>query len=204
MIKAKHIPFFVRFFSIYSRYGLNRLFDSVDIDCHVETSGRPVLLIGNHFSWWDGFIAYRLNDLRLHKKFHIMMLEEQLSSRLFLNKAGAFSIKRGSRSVVESLHYASSLLHERDNLVVVYPQGTISSIHQRPVRFEKGVERIIAGASDKLMILFYVALPDWYSERKPIMTLRVIEYTARERSASDLEESYNIFLNECITKQIPS
>jgi 1-acyl-sn-glycerol-3-phosphate acyltransferase len=204
VIRARHIPFFVRFFSLYSRNGLNRLFHSVDIDCHAETSGRPVLLIGNHFSWWDGFIAYRLNDLRLHKKFHIMMLEEQLSSRLFLNKAGAFSIKRGARSVVESLHYASSLLHEKENMVVVYPQGTIASIHHKPVRFEKGVERIIAGASDKLMILFYVALPDWYSEKKPVLTLRVIEYTARERSVSDLEESYNIFLNECITKQIPS
>ena len=203
MIKARHIPSFVRFFSFYSRNGLSRLFHSLDIDCSVETSGRPVVLIGNHFSWWDGFIAYRLNDLRLHKKFHIMMLEEQLSSRLFLNKAGAFSIKRGSRSVLESLHYASSLLHEKENMLVVYPQGTITSIHQRPVRFEKGVERILAGASDKLMILFYVALPDWYSEKKPILTLRVIEYTARERSASDLEESYNIFLNECITKQIP-
>ncbi len=203
MIKARHIPSFVRFFSFYSRNGLSRLFHSLDIDCSVETSGRPVVLIGNHFSWWDGFIAYRLNDLRLHKKFHIMMLEEQLSSRLFLNKAGAFSIKRGSRSVLESLHYASSLLHEKENMLVVYPQGTIASIHKRPVRFEKGVERIIAGASDKLMILFYVALPDWYSEKKPILTLRVIEYTARERSASDLEESYNIFLNECITKQIP-
>jgi 1-acyl-sn-glycerol-3-phosphate acyltransferase len=203
VIKARHIPSFVRFFSFYSRNGLSRLFHSLDIDCSVETSGRPVVLIGNHFSWWDGFIAYRLNDLRLHKKFHIMMLEEQLSSRLFLNKAGAFSIKRGSRSVLESLHYASSLLHEKENMLVVYPQGTITSIHQRPVRFEKGVERILAGASDKLMILFYVALPDWYSEKKPILTLRVIEYTARERSASDLEESYNIFLNECITKQIP-
>lgn len=204
MIRARHIPLFVRFFSLYSRNGLNRLFHNVDINCSAVTSGRPVLLIGNHFSWWDGFIAYRLNDLRLHKRFHIMMLEEQLSSRLFLNKAGAFSIKRGSRSVVESLHYASSLLHEKENMVVVYPQGTIASIHQRPVRFEKGVERIIDGASDKLMILFYVALPDWYSEKKPILTLRVMEYTARERSASDLEESYNIFLNECITKQIPS
>ena len=133
-----------------------------------------------------------------------MMLEEQLENRLFLNKAGAFSIKRGSRSVVESLQYASGLLHESENLIAVYPQGTIASIHRRPVRFEKGVERIIAGASEKLMILFYVALPDWFSEKKPSLTVRVIEYTARERSASDLEETYNMFLDECIARQIPS
>ena len=120
-----------------------------------------------------------------------MMLEEQLENRLFLNKAGAFSIKRGSRSVVESLHYASTLLHDEENMVAVYPQGTITSVHRRPVRFEKGAERIIAGASDKLMILFYVALPDWYSEKRPGLTVRVIEYGVRERSATDLEEVYN-------------
>lgn len=204
IIKARHIPFFVRFFSFYSRNGLNRHFQRVDFECSADTTGRPVLLIGNHFSWWDGFIAYRLNDMSLHKKFHIMMLEEQLEGRLFLNKAGAFSIRRGSRSVVESLQYASVLLHDDANMVAVYPQGTITSIHRRPVRFEKGVERIIAGASDKLMILYYVALPDWYSGKKPGLTVRIIEYAARERTAADLEETYNIFLDECIARQIPS
>jgi 1-acyl-sn-glycerol-3-phosphate acyltransferase len=189
--------------SFYSRNGLKRSFHKVEFDCSVDTANRPVLMIGNHFSWWDGFIAYRLNDLCLRKKFHIMMLEEQLETRMFLNKAGAFSIKRGSRSVVESLQYASALLHDGENLVVVYPRGAISSIHRRPVRFEKGVERIIAGASDRLMILFYVALPDWYSEKKPRLTVRVIEYGVRERSATDLEETYNMFLDECITRQIP-
>jgi hypothetical protein len=52
------------------------------------------------------------------------MPEEQLATRMFLNKAGAFSIKPGSRSAIESLNYASSLLYEPENLVVVFPQGT--------------------------------------------------------------------------------
>jgi len=203
IIKARHIPFFVRFFSFYARTGLRRHFNDVVFECSVNPAGRPVLLIGNHFSWWDGFIAYRLNDLFLHKKFHIMMLEEQLDKRLFLNKAGAYSIKRGSRSVLDSLTYTSGLLHEVENMVVVYPQGTITSVHRRPVRFEKGTERIIAGASDKLMILFYAALPDWFSEKKPELFVRVIEYSARERSITDLEETYNMFLEECIVKQMP-
>jgi 1-acyl-sn-glycerol-3-phosphate acyltransferase len=203
IIRARHSLLLVRFFSFYSRNRLRWHFHHVDFDCPFNTAGRPVLLIGNRFSWWDGFIAYRLNDLCIRKRFHIMMLEEQLSARPFLNKAGAFSIKRGSRTVMESLKYASTLLYDSRNMVVVFPQGKITSIHRRPVRFEKGTERIIAGASDKLMILFYVALPDWYSKRKPELTVRVIEYSARQRTISDLEESYNIFLNECVARQIP-
>lgn len=203
IIKARHIPFYVRFFSWYSANGLKRFFHRVDIECTVVTRGRPVLLIGNHFSWWDGFIAYRLNDLFLHKRFHIMMLEEQLAGRMFLNKAGAFSVKRGSRSVIESLSYASALLHERENMVVVYPQGTITSIHRRPVVFEKGTERIIAGAPADLMILFYVALPDWYSEKKPGLTIRVTEFAGADRSSEQIERAFNIFLNDSVSKQVP-
>jgi 1-acyl-sn-glycerol-3-phosphate acyltransferase len=204
VIRARHINFFVRFFSYYSKDRLKRYFHKVRCDCNVDVAGKPVLMIGNHFSWWDGFIAYRLNDLYLHKRFHIMMLEEQLSTRMFLNKAGAFSIKRGTRTVIDSLSYASSLLHEPENIVVVYPQGTISSVHSRPVRFEKGTERIIAAAPAQLMILFYVALPDWYSHMKPGLTVRVIEYSSTERSAAQIEEAYNIFLDECISLQRPS
>jgi 1-acyl-sn-glycerol-3-phosphate acyltransferase len=133
-----------------------------------------------------------------------MMLEEQLENRMFLNKAGAFSIKRGSRSVMESINYAAALLHEDENMVAVYPQGIITSLHRRPVRFERGTERIITGASNRLMILFYVALPDWFSEKKPGLTVRVIEYSLNERSVTDLEETYNMFLDECITRQVPS
>lgn len=203
IIKARHIAFFVRFFSFYARNGLKRYFNNVRFECDVNVTGRPVLLIGNHFSWWDGFIAYRLNDLFFRKKFHIMMMEEQLKGRLFLNKAGAFSIKRGSRTVVDSLRYTSGLLHDAENMVVVYPQGTITSIHRRPIRFERGVERIIAGASDKLIILFYVALPDWFSEMKAGLYVRVIEYSVRERGVNDLEDAYNIFFDECVSNQIP-
>ncbi len=194
--KASHNKVIYAFFRLYTCWKIKRNFHGVTIRGKFTDRDLPVLLISNHFSWWDG--------LFLHKKFHIMMLEEQLEHRLFLNKAGAFSIKRGSRTVVETLSYTSGLLHDADNMVVMYPQGVITSIHRRPVRFEKGTERVIAGASDKLMILFYVALPDWYSEKKPGLYVRVIEYAARERAITDLEEAYNMFLDECIANQIPS
>jgi hypothetical protein len=96
------------------------------------------------------------------------------------------------------------LLHEPENMVVVYPQGTITSVLRRPVVFEKGTERIIDGASKKLMILFYAALPDWFSEKKPGLTVRVTEYTSEDRSSSSIEKAYNQFLNECVSKQAPS
>ncbi len=203
MKKAGHRKLFVRLFSFLSRRGLKKHFRNIAITCNADTRGRPVLLIGNRFGWWDPFIAYRLNDLLFHKKFHIMVLEEQLAARPVMNKAGAFPIKRASRTAIDTLKYASGLLHETNNLVALFPQVALTSIHRRPVRFERGVERIIAGASDRLAILFYVALPDWFTGKKPDLSIRIIEYTSRERSITDLEDTYNMFLDECIVSQRP-
>ncbi len=203
MIKARHNRFYVWFFSFLAKRGLRCCFRSVNVTCNADPAGRPVLIIGNRFSWWDALIAYYLNDKLFKKKFHIMVLEEQLIAHPSMNRAGAFPVRRASRTSVDTLKYASGLMHDSDNLLALYPQDSISSIHRRPIRFERGVERIIAGSSDRLMILFYVALPDWFTGKRPSLSVRIIEYSARERTLADLEETYNMFFEEAVMSQQP-
>ncbi len=112
IIKSRHRLFFTWFFRIYSIQMIRWHFRKVTINGEFQDRGLPVMLIGNHFSWWDGFIANFLNIKVFHRKFHVMMLEEQLNSRRFLNKAGAYSIKKGSRSVIESMQYTVELAEQ--------------------------------------------------------------------------------------------
>ena len=123
MIRARHIPFWLKFFNFYSNYMIKRHFHEVKIYGDTEQKDHAVMIIGNHFSWWDGFFVYYLNRMRFNKRFHVMMLEEQLSGRSFLNKAGAFSIRKNARSLIESLDYAASLLESPENLLLMFPQG---------------------------------------------------------------------------------
>jgi hypothetical protein len=179
-------------------------FHRVIIKGDFNDSDLPVLLIGNHFSWWDGFIANLLNNKIFHRKFHIMMLEEQLSRRMFLNKAGAYSIKRGSRSVMESLHYTRDLLNGKENLVVLYPQGEFESIYRTTVRFEKGISAIVAGLKNKFHVVFYAALVDYFSHRKPALTIYLREIPQEMAlDPESIETVYNTFLAECIMQQKP-
>ncbi|MCA1747958.1 MAG: hypothetical protein LC655_09695, partial [Bacteroidales bacterium] len=76
IIKARHHWFYYPFFKGYSRW-LPRLdFRNVVYHSEVQDGGLPVLLIGNHFSWWDGFLALDINQRLFGRLFHIMMLEE--------------------------------------------------------------------------------------------------------------------------------
>jgi 1-acyl-sn-glycerol-3-phosphate acyltransferase len=205
MIEANHRRFFVWFIKVYTLVNLRLSFRKVVIEGDtVMPADRPLLLIGNHFSWWDGFFAWHLNDTLWKRKFHVMMLEEQLQTRMFLNKAGAYSVRRGSRSVIDSLNYTSRLLRTAANLVVIYPQGEISSLYTYPVRFERGIDRIIRSAGPDITVLFYVALVDWFSSKKPSLTLRLrrFEYTGTPGHDA-LEEAYNRLLADSIAAQIP-
>lgn len=204
IIKSRHRLFFTWFFRIYSIQMIRWHFRKVTINGEFQDRGLPVMLIGNHFSWWDGFIANFLNIKVFHRKFHVMMLEEQLNSRRFLNKAGAYSIKRGSRSVIESMQYTVGLLSNAENLVVLYPQGVFESQYLRPVSFEKGVSTIIARVTNEVQLVFYVALVDYFSYRKPSLSVYLREVPREIALApGSIESAYNTFLSECTWQQKP-
>lgn len=205
MIEANHRRFFVWFIKVYTSVNLWLSFRKVIIEGDtVVPADKPLLLIGNHFSWWDGFFAWHLNDTLWKRKFHVMMLEEQLQTRMFLNKAGAYSVRRGSRSVIDSLNYTSQLLKKAENLVVIYPQGEISSLYTYPVRFERGIDRIIRSAGTDISVLFYVALVDWFSSKKPSLTMRLRRFDYKGTPGHDaLEEAFNRLIADSIAAQIP-
>jgi hypothetical protein len=202
MIKSRHTPFYTWFFRVYTILMLRHHFHRVTLSNRFVDRGLPVLLIGNHFSWWDGFIANLINIKVFHRKFHVMMLEDQLSSRMFLNKAGAYSIKKNSRSVAESLNYTAGLLGHEENIAVLYPQGELESLYKYPVSFEKGISAIAAKVKNKFHLVFYVALLDYFSEKKPSLTIYLEEVPQElAYSPGNLEDAYNNFLSDCFKQQ---
>ncbi len=151
----------------------------------------PVFMIGNHFSWWDGFIALNINQRFFRRKFHIMMLEEQLRDRMFLNKSGAYSLSKGQRSMVETFSYTRELLSDPGNLVVMYPQGKIYSMHDQPYVFETGWYRIIERMEQPVQMVFYYALVDYFSHRKPTMNIYVYTHDHPYGGAARVEAAFN-------------
>ncbi len=202
MIPARH-TFTGKLVSDYfSGYRLGRAFRPVGMHCEGTDCGHPLLLLSNHFSWWDGFIQYRLNREFFGRKLYVMMLEEQLRRNMILNRCGAFSIRRNSRDSVESIRYCCDLLADPGHTVLVFPQGEIQSVHTERIRFRKGVDAILKRTPGPVQVVMNVNLPDYFSRPRPSLSVyaRILRPGFRP-GGGELEEEFNRYYSECKLRQ---
>ncbi|MFM6953389.1 MAG: 1-acyl-sn-glycerol-3-phosphate acyltransferase [Sphingobacteriaceae bacterium] len=184
------------FFSWYINRIINRDFNSFTVDKVAVDPDRALLVLANHFSWWDGFFLFQLNRLFLHKKFHILVSEENYRAHGFLKYLGAFSVKKQSRSMIETLEYAGKLLNDPASMVVIFPQGKLFSSHTDEVIFEKGLMNIINSSDRKFQYLFVALLVDYFQFRKPsakayLQTWEGAEFTSLQLIKSEYNKHYS-------------
>jgi 1-acyl-sn-glycerol-3-phosphate acyltransferase len=200
MIKAEHHWFLYPFFEMYGEIRLNLHFKRIFIEGKFNDRGLPLLVIPNHFSWWDGFLISSLNRKVFHKKFHVMMLEEQLKKNIFLRKTGAFSIKRSHEGIKESMLYTIGLLQNPENMVAFFPQGQFESSHQEHLHFKKGLTWILKNLKTEIQIIFVANLTEYFEYHKPRLFICFKEYFYIEQEDRDIEQDYNNFYKKCIKK----
>ena len=112
----------------------------------VPDGDTPLLVVGNHESWWDGFFIRELQRrIRPNGRFHAVMLESELRRYPFLRFLGGLGIERGSvASVRRMLRLARAVGAERPAGVVAYfPQGRIKPGSLPPLEFHSGVLPVI-------------------------------------------------------------
>ncbi len=200
MIRARHHILLFPFFKYYVLWKMKRSFAACQIIEKVEDAGRPILWIANHLSWWDGIWVLYVNQKLFRRKFHFMMLEEQLRTNWFFQYTGGFSVKKGTRSIVESLKYASELLSNTQNMVLMFPQGEIQSMHNSSFVFEKGIERILGLSNSDVQVIFQANFIDYLSQPKPTLFCYLETYDG-ETSLELLNDSYSRFYSSCLTMQ---
>lgn len=202
ILRASHNFFMYPFFKLYTLWKIRRNFHGVHIKGGYTEKDLPLLLVSNHISWWDGFWAMYVNLKLFRRKFYFMMLEEQLRKHMFFNKAGGYSVRKGSRSLIDTLIYTASLLEDKSNLVLLFPQGEFSSLYEAEIRFEKGIEYILKKTSAKVQIIFMVNLIEYFSESKPGLFIYISEYQGQDFDAVSLEAEYNRFYKRCIAENM--
>jgi hypothetical protein len=155
--------FFSWFISLLVKRDFKR-FNFNDVDLNRD---KAVLLLSNHFSWWDAFLLFYLNKIYLKRNFYIMVSEVNYRKIWFIKYMGAFSIKANSKSVLETLAFAGNLLNDPNNLVVIFPQGRLYSNHVEDIKFERGVWKLINFSNKSFQYLFVSVFVDYFEFRKP-------------------------------------
>ncbi len=198
MIQAKHHPFVYGFFKLFTRLKMKSHFERVHIIGEFPQDDASVLLIANHTGWWDGFWALILSTRYFKRKYYFMMLEKELAKRWLFSYSGGFSIAHNAKSMVESLNYAASILTQKNNLVLMFPQAKMHSLYRREFSFANGVSRITKQMPDTTHIYFLASLVDYFDHPKPSLYLYLEAYKGLDKDAKALELAYNCFIQKCI------
>jgi hypothetical protein len=193
MIKARHHRFLYPFFEWYGYFLMKMHFKSINITGNYIKDDLPVLVISNHFSWWDGFFISTLNRKIIHKKFHVMMTEEQLLKYWYLSYTGGYSIKKRSKSCFESLRYTISLLEKSENMVTIFPQGRFEPVYMQPLRFQKGIEWVLKHLNNEIRIIFAANLIEYSDSAKPELNIVFKEYACKNKDITEIQDDYNQF-----------
>jgi hypothetical protein len=131
-----------------------------------------------------------------------MMLEEQIRKNKVCNQVGGYSVKKGSRSIIESLAYTAELLRNKSNMVLVFPQGKIESLYTPSIQFENGFNNVLKKISPEVQVLFLVNLVDYLSNTKPSLSMYYKEYDNVNLNADKMQADYNEFYTQCIKEQL--
>ncbi|MCD8742550.1 lysophospholipid acyltransferase family protein [Mucilaginibacter roseus] len=203
MIPARRVSLFSNWFARYMRYRIHKAFNRVVVMPFEPKPGHSVLLLCNHFSWWDGFFGNYLAYWHLKRKLYIMMQEDHLRKRMLFNLFGGFSIEKGSREMIKSLQYAAGLLNDPENLVVVFPQGELISNHATEIEIGNGIERLIKNIKGPCQIVYSCVLIDYFESLKPSAFIHLFDCgVAGELPFEQLVSNINACHKQALANQI--
>ena len=195
MIKAEHSKLAKLVFDPYINKLLHKNFNNFYLTGNLpDLDTYPGLIITpNHFSWWDGFITYFLLRKLTPKKVFVMMLEEQLNRYWFFKKIGAFSINQNNPvSIARTLDYTRNVLNDKNNIVVVFPQGEIQPMTSDELIIKPGLRLILENKSSGKYVLPLALKIEYGKNKKPDIAASF----GRIFSAEEMTRNYDAYTAE--------
>jgi len=186
---------------IYTRWIVSRhfheiLFNQIEVD-----PGKSILLIANHFSYWDSLILYIVTLKVLKRNYYVMVREDTTLHLRYVKYAGAFSVKKKSRDMLESLDYAAELLHDPKNLVLIFPQGKLYSNFVGQINFERGLIKIIERAEGKFQLIYAATFIQYFKHKKQSVTVYLENQTYEDKSHEELKDAYQRYYDRTKLEQ---
>lgn len=154
---------------------------------------KSVIFLPNHFSWWDGFFVdflVRITDI--NKKFHIIMLEEQLKNYWFFKFLGAAGFNPSNpKSVLKLSNYINNLLKSPNNLVVFYPQGEIQ-IYDFDLHLKEGLSYLLKKINSDVDIYYPFFKIQYFDKKFPDLICKVYPGV----TADTIVSNYPLFVED--------
>jgi len=201
MIKSGNNFFIRQILHYYVTWIVSRHFHELKFAPVNADPNTSILLIANHFSFWDSLILYMVCRKILKRKFYVMAREDTTVKFQYVKYGGAFSINKQSKDMLQSLDYAAELLNDPQNLVLIFPQGKLYSNFVSTIQFEKGIARVMEKATGKFQLLFAATFVQYMKHKKPTATVYLQIEPYQNKSFEDLKNAYQMHFDNAKLRQ---
>lgn len=162
-------PLILRFFRGMVRRYFRRHFRAVMAQGleHIRDASGPLIVYGNHSSWWDPMLIVLLGDLLLpHRKHYAPIDARALARYPILRRLGIFPVELDSpRGAIQFLRTAEAILCE-GGVLWLTPQGRFADPRARPLAFKPGLAALAQRLPDVPLVPLAVEYTFW-DERLP-------------------------------------
>jgi 1-acyl-sn-glycerol-3-phosphate acyltransferase len=162
-------PWTLRFFRRIVRSYFRRHFRAVLVQGSERLAGieGPLIVYGNHASWWDPMISVLLAQMLLPGRKHYAPMDaEPLKRYPILRRIGIFPVELNSaRGAAQFLRTARAVLAS-GGVLWLTPQGRFADVRERPLRFKPGLAALALRVPGVQLLPLAVEYPFW-SERLP-------------------------------------
>jgi 1-acyl-sn-glycerol-3-phosphate acyltransferase len=153
-----------------------------------DPAGRPLIVLANHPSWWDG-VAFMLLPVRLFPERHIFIPMEAaaLAKYRFMRRLGVFGIEPGPRGAVSFLRTAAEVLAAPRAMLWMNAPGRFQDVRERPVAIAPGVTRLPEIAPEAVVLPLALDYVLWTERRPEMLAAFGTPLEARDLLALDRE-----------------
>ncbi len=167
---------FTRFFARYAEKLVRKNFHSVRILGAPDLSqfnNRPLVIYGNHPSWWDPMIGLVVWRRLLADRIPYTPIEAAMLRKYgFFKWLGFYGVEKKSISGARQfLRTSEALLDQPNTLLFITPQGRFADVRDTNVAFESGLSHLAARAVDVTFLPLAVEFTYW-EEKRPEVLLR--------------------------------
>ena len=143
MIPAQSSPCFEAWFLRHATGRLRSTFGALRLrggeQVRRAAAAGPLLLLGNHTSWWDSLVALFLFRGHFDLRVSTMMNGKNLTKVPFFSRIGAFGVDLDDAADgARGLRYAARALRGPGDTVLMFPQGQERPVTVRPLNFRPG------------------------------------------------------------------
>jgi 1-acyl-sn-glycerol-3-phosphate acyltransferase len=165
-------------FSVYLHWYLKRHFHAVRVANagRIPPQAQPLILFGNHASWWDPLTAMVLAQAVLpHREHYAPMDATALEHYSIFRPMGFFPVDNHSaRGAAQLLRAGDQVLSRPGAVLWITPEGQFQDVRHRPVTFRPGMGALINRLGRLTSVPIAVEYTFW-NERLPEVLINVGE-----------------------------